>query len=232
LSNVSHSAGAAALIELQIGTSGAPVSALYFRPAHPQAMLVFAHGAGAGMRHGFMAGMAERLAARNIATLRFQFPYMERGGQRPDRQAVMVSTVRAAVEAASRNSGKLPLFAGGKSMGGRMTSLAEAAEPLDVRGIIFFGFPLHAAGSRDIRRAEHLTQVRVPMLFLQGTRDDLAPLELLQPIIMELGERATLHVIEGADHSFRVPRRSGRSDDQVLDELADTAAGWIARVSE
>ena len=223
--------GAAALVELTIPVGAGAVSALFCRPAQPTSLLVFGHGAGAGMRHSFMSAMAERLAARGVATLRYQFPYIERGSPRPDAQPVLVSTVRAAVGTARGQLSNVPLFAGGKSMGGRMTSLAESAEPLDLKGLVFFGFPLHAAGARDVRRAQHLADVRIPSLFLQGTRDELAPLDLLEPIVSALGERATLHVIEGADHSFRVLRRTGRSDDQVLDELADVVAAWTGRVS-
>jgi predicted alpha/beta-hydrolase family hydrolase len=221
-----------ALVEFRIAAGAGDVSALFCRPAHPRALLVFAHGAGAGMRHSFMNAMTERLAARDVATLRFQFPYMERGSPRPDAQPIMVSTVRAAVAVARSHLSHVPLYAGGKSMGGRMTSLAESSAPLGVNGLVFFGFPLHAAGARDVRRAQHLADVRVPTLFLQGTRDELAPLELLEPILTALGPLATLHVIDGADHSFRVLKRTGRTDDQVLDELADTVSAWMARPNE
>jgi predicted alpha/beta-hydrolase family hydrolase len=190
---------------------------------------VFAHGAGAGMRHTFMEQMTNRLAARGVATLRYQFPYTEARRSRPDARAVLVETVRAAVREAAVAWPDMPLFAGGKSMGGRMTShaAAEGVVP-EVRGIVFLGFPLHPAGRRDSERADHLALVRVPMLFLQGTRDDLADLELLRPVCNRLRALATLHVIEGADHGFHVLRRSGRSDDEVLDELADTMARWMA----
>ncbi len=204
------------------------VSALVDRPAEPDALLVLGHGAGAGMRHRFLEALVERLGARRIAVFRYQFPYMERGRRRPDRQSTLLSTVRAAVAAAAERTGGLPLFAGGKSMGGRMTSLAAAEQPLaGVRGLIFFGFPLHAPGRDTGERADHLAEVSVPMMFLQGTRDRLARLDLLEPVCHRLGRRATLHVVEGGDHSFHVLKRSGRTDEDALDELAEGAAAWI-----
>jgi len=203
------------------------VSALVLTPARPQAWYVFAHGAGAGMRHRFMEALAQRLAARGVATLRYQFPYAEQGGRRPDPEPLLLATVRAAVAAGREAAGGLPLLAGGKSMGGRMTSRAAAAAPLEgVRGLVFVGFPLHPAGQPGVARAEHLARVTVPMLFLQGTRDTLANLELLSPIVGQLGGRATLRVIEHADHGFHVLKRSGRGDEQVLDELAAAVAEW------
>jgi predicted alpha/beta-hydrolase family hydrolase len=183
------------------------------------------------MRHRFMEAIAEALAARGIATFRYQFAYMERRAGRPDPQPVLLATVRSAVAAARDLAPDLPLIAGGKSMGGRMTSLAAAAEALPgVRGLVFFGFPLHPAGSPGTERAAHLERVAAPMLFLQGTRDKLAELDLLRPIVERLGARATLHVIEGADHSFEVPKRSGREAGEVLDELAGTVADWARRL--
>ncbi len=207
------------------------VSALLVRPAEARWLLVLGHGAGAGMRHRFLEAAAERLAARRVATLRYQFPYMEAGRGRPDRRPVLLATVRAAGALGRQVAGSLPLFAGGKSMGGRMTSQAAAEEALGgVRGIVFVGFPLHPAGSPGVERAEHLHEVGVPMLFLQGTRDALAGLDLLRPVLDELGDGATLHVEEGADHGFHVLKRSGRSDDEVLDALADATAAWMDEV--
>jgi len=215
-------------IERRLAVPGAgEVSALVLTPARPQAWYVFAHGAGAGMRHRFMEALAQRLAARGVATLRYQFPYAEQGGRRPDPEPLLLATVRAAVAAGREAAGGLPLLAGGKSMGGRMTSRAAAAAPLEgVRGLVFVGFPLHPAGQPGVARAEHLARVTVPMLFLQGTRDTLANLELLSPIVGQLGGRATLRVIEHADHGFHVLKRSGRGDEQVLDELSAAVAEW------
>ena len=181
------------------------------------------------MRHAFMESMAARLAAVGVATFRYQFPYMEAGSRRPSPRAILLATVRAAVEAARPYAVALPLLAGGKSMGGRMTSLAAAqAELSTVRGLVFFGFPLHPAGKPASERADHLQEVGRPMLFLQGTRDRLADLALLRPVCERLGERAVLRVSEGADHSFHVLKRSGRSDDGVLDELAESVANWAS----
>lgn len=207
---------------------GGVTSGLLEVPPAKSACYVFAHGAGAGMDHSFMNAVARGLAERNIATLRFQFPYMEQGSKRPDPPAVAQAAVRAAVhEAAARLPG-VPLFAGGKSYGGRMTSQAQAAEPLaGVRGLVFVGFPLHPAGKPSTERADHLTQVQLPMLFLQGTRDTLADLALIRQTTGKLGARATLHVVEGADHSFHVLVRSGRNDEQVREELLDTMARWM-----
>ena len=204
------------------------VSALLLAPAHAKACCVLAHGAGAGMTHAFMAATAEGLATRGIATLRYQFPYMQRGSRRPDTPRVAHAAVRAAAaEAATRLPG-VPLFAGGKSFGGRMTSQAQAAAPLpDVRGLVFLGFPLHPAGKPADERAAHLAEVAEPMLFLQGTRDELADLALLRPVIDRLGARATLATFADADHSFHVPVRSGRKDAQVLADVLDTAASWM-----
>jgi uncharacterized protein len=204
------------------------VSALLRVPADAWAGYVFAHGAGAGMAHAFMAAFANGLADRSIASLRYQFPYMELGSKRPDAPPVAHAAVRAAfAEGALRLTG-LPLFAGGKSFGGRMTSQAQAAEPLPgLRGLVFVGFPLHPAGKPSDERARHLFDVDGPMLFLQGTRDELAALELLQPLLQRLGERATLALFDDADHSFHVRARSGRTDAQTLDAMLDAMAGWM-----
>ncbi|MGH6895241.1 MAG: alpha/beta hydrolase family protein [Geminicoccaceae bacterium] len=205
------------------------VSTLLLRPDEARFLLAFAHGAGAGMRHPFMEAMSGHLAAVGIATFRYQFPYMEAGSRRPDARATLLATVRAAVDAARAAAPDLPLLAGGKSMGGRMTSQAAAEAPLaGVRGLVFFGFPLHPAGRPSTERAEHLERVDLPMLFLQGERDKLAELDLLRPVCARLGGRATLHVIPGADHGFHMPKSSGRSDGEVQDELARTVAIWAA----
>jgi predicted alpha/beta-hydrolase family hydrolase len=219
--------------ELRIEVEGrSQVSAILVRPAEAKWMLVLGHGAGAGMRHAFMEALAEELARVGVATLRYQFPYMEERRKVPDSPAVLMATVAAAVRLAAKSAPDLPLLAGGKSMGGRMTSQAAAAGPLEgVRGVVFFGFPLHPPNRSpekraSTKRAEHLEKVNVPMLFLQGTRDELADFKLLKPICKKLGRRATLHVIETADHSFHVLKKSGRSDEEVLRELAETTAEW------
>jgi predicted alpha/beta-hydrolase family hydrolase len=205
------------------------VSALLLMPDNARAMFVMAHGAGAGMHHAFMEALSEKLAALRIATLRYQFPYMEKGSRRPDSEALLTATVRSAVAAASEHGSGLPLFAAGKSMGGRMTSTAEAKQPLtNVRGLLFFGFPLHAAGKPSVERGAHLFNVGKPMLFLQGSRDSLADLKLLKPLCERLGRRAELFIIDGGDHSFHMLKRSGRSDEEVLAELAAKAASWAA----
>jgi uncharacterized protein len=207
------------------------VSALLERPPAARLLYVLAHGAGAGMRHPFFTSVARALAERGIATFRYQFPYMEARTRRPDPPGVLEAAVRAAVAAAASAAPGLPLVAGGKSLGGRMTSNAQAKQPLaGVRGLVFLGFPLHPPKRPGDARAEHLSAVTVPMLFLQGTRDDLADLQLLEPVCRRLGERATLHVVEGADHSFKVLKRSGRSDADVLQELADTLAAWSSHL--
>ena len=215
---------------LDIGIDGSRrVSALLEVPDEARACLVLAHGAGAGMTHPFMADVARELAGRGIATLRYQFPYMEQGSKRPDTPAVAQATVRAAVAEAALRAPALPLFAGGKSFGGRMTSQAQAAQPLpEVRGLVFFGFPLHPAGKPSDTRAQHLAGVKVPMLFLQGTRDDLADLTLLRPVVERLDKRATLQVFEDADHSFHVRARTGRTDAQLRAAMLDAVALWIA----
>ena len=200
--------------------------------SEPRACFVFAHGAGAGMTHPFMEQVAAGLAERGIATLRYQFPYMEKGSRRPDPPAVAHAAVRAAVAEAIRHFPGLPLIAGGKSFGARMTSQAQAKSPLaGVYGLAFFGFPLHPAGKPSSERAEHLTDVRIPMLFLQGTRDKLAELELLGPVVKQLGSRATLHLVEGADHSFHVPAKSGRRDGDVTVEILDAFAAWMEKAA-
>jgi predicted alpha/beta-hydrolase family hydrolase len=208
--------------------AGGAISGLLDAPAGTEACYVFAHGAGAGMNHTFMSAIASGLAQRRVATLRFQFPYMEQGSKRPDLPKVAHAAVRAAVREAAKRLPDVPLFAGGKSYGGRMTSQAQAGESLpEVRGIVFLGFPLHPAGKPSTERADHLTQVQVPMLFMQGTRDTLAELELIRETTAKLGRRATLHVVEGGDHSFHVLARSGRKDEEVREELLDTMAGWM-----
>jgi predicted alpha/beta-hydrolase family hydrolase len=205
------------------------VSALLVQGAKNKALFVFAPGAGAGIRHAFMEEVADGLAERDIATLRYQFPYMERGSGRPDPPAVCHATVRAAVQEAARLLPGVPLFAGGKSFGGRMTSQAQASSPLpDVGGIIFLGFPLHLAKKPATSRADHLSDVSIPMLFLQGTRDELADLTLLEPVTRRLGSHATLERIEAADHGFHVLVRSGRTNAQVMTELLDKIDAWIA----
>lgn len=208
------------------------VSAILVRPPKAESLLVLAHGAGAGMNHPFMQSLATELAAVRVATLRFQFPYMEQQRKIPDRPPVLTATVVAAVAAAAKAAPSIPLFAGGKSLGGRMTSLAAAERGLnDVRGLIFFGFPLHPPGQPGTKRAGHLHEVKLPMLLLQGTRDKLADLNLLRPICAGLGSRATLHVIDTADHSFHVLKSTGKSDEQVLRELAQTVATWTRKLS-
>ncbi len=203
------------------------VSALLRRPRAARWLLVLAHGAGADMRHRFMEETSEGLAERGVATFRFQFPYTEKGRRSPDRRDVLVATVRSAVAAAAKEAGGLPLLAGGKSMGGRMTSLAASEEALPgVRGLVFLGFPLHAAGKPSSERGDHLAAVDLPMLFLQGTRDKLAELDLLRPLCRKLGKRATLHEVEGGDHSFHVLKRSGRDDEEVRQELLDAITAW------
>jgi predicted alpha/beta-hydrolase family hydrolase len=204
------------------------VSALFQLPPAATACFVLAHGAGAGIDHPSMVAVAAELAARNVATLRFQFPYMDRGSRRPDPPSVCHATVRAAVAEAARLAPSLALFAGGRSFGGRMTSQAQAIKPLPgVKGLAFIGFPLHPAGKPSAERAEHLREVKIPMLFLQGTRDELAKLELLQPLIDRLGARATLRLLQDADHSFHVPARTGRKDPEVRAEMLDALAAWI-----
>lgn len=208
------------------------VSAEFLSPARARLCYVFAHGAGAGMAHPFMEAVARGLGARDIATLRFQFVYMELGGKRPDAPKLAHAAVRAAVAKAGELLPDVPLIAGGKSFGGRMTSQAQALAPLaGVRGLAFLGFPLHAAGQPSDERAAHLFDVRVPMLFVQGTRDALAEMKLLKPLIKKLGARATLHAVDEADHSFHVPAKSGRKDAEVRDEFLDAFAAWASKVA-
>jgi len=219
----------AATTELRFlaSASAGEVSAILIRPAAARWLYVFGHGAGAGLRHPFMEDAATALAGRGFATFRYQFAYQEKGSRRIDPQPILLATVRAAIDAAREAAPDLPLLAGGKSMGGRMTSLAASKDPLDgVKGVAFFGFPLHPAGAPGQGRADHLAQVAVPMLFLQGTRDTLADLDLLRPVIDNLGPRATLHVVDGADHGFNVLKRSGRTPADVMDELTRTMEGW------
>ncbi len=215
-------------LTLRVGENEA-VSALLDAPAGARACYVFAHGAGAGMNHSFMTAFATGLATRGVATLRYQFPYMQRGSKRPDVPALAHATVRTAVAEAARQCPGLPLYAGGKSFGGRMTSQAQAKESLPgVRGLVFIGFPLHPAGQPGVDRAEHLSNVTEPMLFLQGTRDELAELSLIGATTEKLGARATLELFDDADHSFHVRARSGRDDTQVRDAMLDAFVTWIA----
>jgi uncharacterized protein len=208
-----------------------PISGLLQTSPDARACYVMAHGAGAGMAHPFMAAVANRLVERGIATLRYQFPYMEQGSKRPDPPKVAQAAVRAAVAEALRRVPQLALIAGGKSFGGRMTSQAQAASPLPgVRGLAFLGFPLHPAGRPSDERGAHLSTVRIPMLFLQGTRDQLAEPRLLKKLAGRLGSRATLAMFEDADHSFHVPVRSGRKDSEVIVELSNILTGWIDTV--
>lgn len=214
-------------LEITVGHAGA-VSALLIHPTEARACYVFAHGAGAGMTHAAMEAAAHGLAERGVATLRYQFPYMEKGSKRPDPPAIAHTAVRAAVTEAGRRCAGLRLIAGGRSFGGRMTSQAQAAAPLArVDGLAFFGFPLHPAGKPSDDRAKHLADIRIPMLFLQGTNDKLAELALLEPMVKRLGSLASLHLASDADHSFHVPKHSGRNDREVLGEILDAFAGWI-----
>lgn len=207
------------------------VSTLWESPRNAKACYILAHGAGAGMTHPFMESVATALAARDIATLRFQFPYMERGSKRPDPPKLCHATVRAAVKHA-RERTDVPLIAGGRSFGGRMASQAQAAEPLPgVVGLAFMGFPLHPPKAPADERAEHLEDTTIPLLFLQGTRDELADLTLLKALAKRLGTRATLKLFDDADHSFRVRARSGRTDAQVFDEMMGDLAAWADNIS-
>jgi predicted alpha/beta-hydrolase family hydrolase len=207
---------------------GETVSALLIRPQQARACYVFAHGAGAGMAHSSMETIAAGLGERGIATLRYQFPYMEKGSKRPDAPAVAHAAVHAAVAEAGRGCASLPLIAGGKSFGGRMTSQAQALTPLvGVRALAFLGFPLHPAGKPSSDRAKHLAEIKIPMLFMQGTRDALAERSLLEPVVKSLGTRATLHWSDGADHSFHVLKSSGRNDRDVMGEVLDAFAAWV-----
>lgn len=217
-------------LKIEVANANA-VSALLIRPPQTRCCFVFAHGAGAGMTHLFMETVSTGLGACGIATLRYQFPYMEAGSKRPDSPAVAHAAVRAAVAEAARQCPGLPLIAGGKPFGGRMTSQAQAAAPLGgVHGLAFLGFPLHPAGKPSSERAKHLFDVRIPMLFMQGSRDKLAELSLLEPLIEKLGPLASLHLVAEADHSFHVPARSGRNDGEVMIEVLDKFAGWAAAI--
>lgn len=220
--------------KLRIAVQGnGDVSALLVRPPTARFLLVLGHGAGAGMAHPFLERLAAELANVGVATLRYQFPYMEGRRRVPDRPDVLTSTVAAAVRLASEAAPKLPLLAGGKSMGGRMTSQAAAGNLLGgVKGLVFFGFPLHPPNRPSTKRAEHLAKVSVPMLFLQGTRDTLADLALLRPICAQRGTRATLHIIREADHSFHVLKRAGKTDAEVMIELAQTTAVWATKLEK
>jgi predicted alpha/beta-hydrolase family hydrolase len=217
-------------LTLEVGKQG-PVSALLSRPDQSRACYVFAHGAGAGMAHSFMEAFAIGLSGRGLASLRYQFPYMEKGSKRPDPPAIAQAAVRAAVAKAAEIFPGLALIAGGKSFGGRMTSQAQAAAPLPgVRGLAFVGFPLHPAGKPSTDRADHLAKIDIPMLFLQGTRDTLAEVALIEPVVQRLGSHATLHLAEGADHSLHVLARSGRNDAEVMNEILDAFAGWVTSI--
>jgi len=217
--------------ELRFTVEGAgEVSALLWQPAKAHSMLALAHGAGAGMRHAFLEQLADELAKVGVATLRYQFPYMEQRRKAPDKPTVLTAAVQSAARRAAQAMPKLPLFAGGKSMGGRMTSQAAAAGLLtEVRGIVFYGFPLHPPKQPDTKRADHLAQLTAPMLFLQGTRDPLAPAESIRSVCKKLGPRATLIIFEGADHSFHVPRSSGKTDSEIIRELAQSTAEWMRK---
>lgn len=216
---------------IRISVEDAYVSGLLLQPENPRAVYLLAHGAGVGIQHSFMGAVAKGFAERRIATLRYNFPYMEQGRSRPDSPKVAQAAVRAAAQEANHALSGVQLFAGGKSYGGRMTSQAQAEMPLEnVRGLIFFGFPLHPPGEPSNERAEHLSAVGVPMLFLQGTRDEFAHLDYLKPLVDRLGTRATLKLFEQADHSFHVPAKTGRKDADVMIELLDAAAAWIDSV--
>jgi len=217
-------------LAIEVANSGS-VSALLIRPAEARACFVFAHGAGAGMTHPFMETFATGLGERGVASLRYQFPYMEKGSRRPDPPAIAQAAVRAAVAEAGLSCPGLPLIAGGKSFGGRMTSQAQASAPLaGVRGLAFLGFPLHPAGKPSSDRAKHLAEAHVPMLFIQGTRDNLAELALMEPVVTSLGPSASLHLVREADHSFHVLARSGRNDREVMKEILDTFSTWIGAI--
>jgi predicted alpha/beta-hydrolase family hydrolase len=218
---------------LLIPVGNEQVSGLFLHPPDAKALFLFAHGAGAGMTHAAMESNAQGLAERRIATLRYQFPYMEKGSRRPDPPKVAHAAVRAAAAEAARLAPDLPLFAGGRSFGGRMTSQAQALEPLPgVLGLAFLGFPLHPAGKPGIERADHLAQVSVPMLFVSGDRDALGELELLRPTVEKLGDRATLHLVGHADHSFKVTAKSGRTSADAEAEALDALASWMLALAE
>jgi predicted alpha/beta-hydrolase family hydrolase len=217
--------------ELRFMVEGAgEVCALLRQPAKAHSMLALAHGAGAGMRHAFLEQLADELAKAGVATLRYQFPYMEQHRKSPDKPAVLTAAVQSAARAATQAAPNLPLFAGGKSMGGRMTSQAAAAGLLtEVRGVVFYGFPLHPPKQPGTKRADHLAQLTAPMLFLQGTRDPFAPAQSIRAVCKKLGPRATLVIFEGADHSFHVPKSSGKTDSEIICELAQSTAKWMKK---
>jgi len=216
---------------VMVGARG-PVSALLLRPDNARLLYVLGHGAGAGMRHAFMERVATELGERGIATFRYQFPYMEAGRRPPDPPTVLEQTVRSAVATAHEQAPDLPLIAGGKSMGGRISShVAADNPPPELRGLVFLGYPLHPAKQPAVKRAEHLSRIRIPMLFLQGTRDDLADLTLLTPIVEQLGPSATMHIVEGGNHSFKVLKRSGRTDDEVMAEITDVIDAWARELT-
>jgi predicted alpha/beta-hydrolase family hydrolase len=218
-------------IKFTASKSSGEVSGILALPEKPKFLLLFAHGAGAGMKHTFMEKMSGYLADEGIGTLRYNFPYIEKQKKSPDPAPILMHTIRSAFSAAKKYAGEIPLLAGGKSMGGRMTSMAVSIEPLeDVKGIVFFGFPLHAPGRPSNDRAEHLFNVSVPMLFLQGTRDKLADLNLLKPVIKKLKDKATLYIIEGGDHSFHLLKSAGRNDEDVLKEIAMKVGEWGRQV--
>jgi uncharacterized protein len=220
---------AAKEIQFVVSDTAGVVSGLLLKPEHAVSLLVFAHGAGAGMRHRFIEDLSQNLAELGVATMRYQFPYMEKRVKRPDSEGVLIATVQAALTAAEKYCDGLPIFAGGKSMGGRMTSLALAKAPLDtLHGLIFFGFPLHAPGAPSAERGKHLADVQVPMLFIQGSRDALADLKLLKPLCADLEGRAELFVVAGGDHSLHMSKRSGRTDGEVLEEVAAKSSSWMA----
>jgi len=216
---------------VMVGARG-PVSAVLVRPDDATLLYVLGHGAGAGMRHAFMERVTTELGERGIATFRYQFPYMEAGRRPPDPPRVLEETVRAAIAAAHEQAPDLPLIAGGKSMGGRISShVAADNPPPELKGLVFLGYPLHPAKQPAVKRAEHLSRIRIPMLFLQGTRDDLADLTLLTPIVEQLGPSATVHIVEGGNHSFKVLQRSGRTDDEVMAEIADAIDAWASELT-
>lgn len=219
------------LTELSLAAPGTTVSALLMMPSDPVALMVLAHGAGAGMRHEFMERISRAFAVVHLGTMRFQFPYTEAERRRPDPPGVLQATIRSAMRTAGEVAATVPLFAGGKSLGGRMTSVLAASEGLPkVRGLVFLGFPLHPAGKPDVTRAQHLANVQLPMLFLQGTRDKLAELQLLRPTVTNLEPFAHLHIVDGADHSFAVSRKSGRSGEDVINEMAQSCRSWVNTV--
>jgi predicted alpha/beta-hydrolase family hydrolase len=218
-------------LRFPVGETLGDVSALFVRPTDARVLYVLAHGAGAGMRHPFLERMTAVFAERGVATLRYQFPYMEKQQRRPDPPAIACAAVHAAVAAAARAAPGLPLIAGGKSFGGRMTSTAQSQDPLPgVVGLAFLGFPLHSPGKPGVTRAEHLANVQIPMLFLQGDRDEFAELILLRQVVQRLGKPALLHVVNGGDHSFNVRKSEGRTAEDVRAELADAIVAWAANL--